>query len=347
MTNLLIDWNFFFHKTLGVFTGFGKKDAGDVLSTEDDQASFTRKIMTDLCYAIGQLPIDGRIICCKDSRSWRKDLKVERNHIYKGSRKKEVGTDWGCFFELMDKLGDYLETRGYIYSKFPKAEGDDLLWAWNKQLREKGENVIVLSGDHDLHQLISMDEQSWTICWNCNSKNNKAHVPAGFIEHITKEEEITVFNFSISDNIDQNKFQKFITSSVIEEVDPFRLSFQKILTGDKKDDVPSVWIKEVNGKYSRFTPSKAEAAYNFFLESGWSKYSRIEDFINDPEYLKWIAGLILRIVGENDNVENRNKARTYYIENAQLVFLSESVLPQDMVNGIFEQISQKNEFLKK
>jgi hypothetical protein len=77
-------------------------------------------VITDLCYALNQIPDINRIVFCKDSRSWRKDYKITRS-VYKESRIKSEGVDWGSFFKLMDEFGDYLEESGFIYSSYKGA----------------------------------------------------------------------------------------------------------------------------------------------------------------------------------------------------------------------------------
>ena len=171
MVSVIIDGNYLFHKTFAIFSDYGSKQPGEVLSQASEQGMFMRKIITDLCYALNQLPTNGHVIFCKDSRSWRKDLKVERAD-YKSSRVKDEKVDWGSFFDLMDEFGKFLETNGYIYSTAQGAEGDDLLWFWTEKLKKAGHNVVVFSGDKDSHQLVSCND-TWTICWNANSKNNK------------------------------------------------------------------------------------------------------------------------------------------------------------------------------
>ena len=76
MITVCVDGNYIFHKTFGIFSGFGSKNPGDILSSEAERNMFIRKVITDLCYSLNQIPEIKRIIFCKDSRSWRKDYKI-------------------------------------------------------------------------------------------------------------------------------------------------------------------------------------------------------------------------------------------------------------------------------
>jgi 5'-3' exonuclease len=248
---------------------------------------FMRKIMTDLCYSLNQLPVNGHVIFCKDSRSWRKDLKIERAD-YKGSRVKDEKVDWGSFFDLMDEFGKFLELNGYIYSKSNGAEGDDLLWFWNQKLRGLGHNVVVYSGDKDSHQLVGC-EDTWTICWNANSKNNKIYCANNWKEdYLDKERETSIFNLDFAADTEKDKMVHISSSATLEFTDPIRLTFEKILTGDKGDDVPSVFSYEKTpGKIFKLTKAKAESIYESFKQSGWGN-SRLEDVWKDDEFKDWI-----------------------------------------------------------
>ena len=86
-TNILIDGNYIFHKTFGVFAGYGNLDPSKALATDHDKASFIRKVTIDLCSTLKSLPSGGRLIFTVDERSWRKDY----YEGYKSSRTDKRG----------------------------------------------------------------------------------------------------------------------------------------------------------------------------------------------------------------------------------------------------------------
>jgi hypothetical protein len=120
MINILCDGNYIFHKTFGVFGGFGAKNPAEILKTKGEQAMFIRKIATDLCASLKMLPGGGRLVFTADSRSWRKDVEIEDGG-YKSNRVKDENVDWSIFFDLMLGFGRQLEKMGYIFSK---VDGD-------------------------------------------------------------------------------------------------------------------------------------------------------------------------------------------------------------------------------
>jgi len=335
MVTVCVDGNYLFHKTFGIFSGFGSKSPGDILSSDTDRNMFLRKVITDLCYSLNQIPDLRRVIFCKDSRSWRKDYKITRS-VYKESRVKSEGVDWGSFFKLMDEFGEFLEENGYIYSRFGGAEGDDLIWAWCDYLRDKDDSVIVISGDKDMHQLVSSSNKNWIGIWNSNSKNNRFIVSDNW--EIKKEAEISIFDVDPSSGANDSKIDKFLSSCVIEKVPTKEFVFKKILMGDKKDDVPGVFPHLTkSGKPSNIAEGKAQKIWDLYLDSPWEKYTMEELWDND-DFISWVAGLGLRLVGQTDNSENRNKFKQYYEENGRLVWLNEKSIPEDMVQGLKDHV---------
>jgi hypothetical protein len=344
MISVIIDGNYLFHKTFGVFSGFGSKEPGEVLSKEGDRNIFMRKIITDLCYSLNQIPINGHVVFVKDSRSWRKDLKVERAE-YKGSRKEKLDkkVDWGSFFDLIEEFGQFLELNGYTYSKAAGAEGDDLLWFWNKKLKEMGSNVVIFSGDKDSHQLVDKGPEAWTICWNANSKNNKIVAETGWTEeYLNKEKEVSIFDVTFDSESDQDKIKKLLGSVVLEEINPEKLIFEKILTGDDKDDVPSVWAYEKTpGRMFKLTASKANDIHTHYKASGWGSKD-LSEIWDSTEFREWISGFILRTMNSIDSKENRALATSNYHENAQLVWLDSRVIPEHVIETMSQSFHNKN-----
>ena len=337
MITVVIDSNYLFHKTFGVFSGFGAKNPGDVLSTPTEKNMFARKVITDLCYSLSQIPNIKKVISCKDSRSWRKDYKITRSN-YKESRVKEEGVDWGSFFKLMDEFSEYLEEMGFIYSSYKGAEGDDLIWAWCDYLHNKNESVIVISGDKDMHQLVRYNESSWVGIWNSNSKNNKLIVDENWKEDTQKE--TTIFDVDPISGSNSSKMDKLLSSCSLERINTKEYIFKKILTGDKKDDVPGVFPYQTkNGRNSNIAEGKANKIWEIYKESDWCNYS-MEYLWDNQDFLDWISGLSLRLISQTDNSENRDKFKKFYEENARLVWLNSNTLPKNMVEGLKNHVQE-------
>ena len=337
MTTVVVDGNYIFHKTFGIFSGFGSKNPGDVLSSEAERNMFIRKVITDLCYSLKQIPEIKQVIFCKDSRSWRKDYKITRS-VYKESRVKGEGVDWGSFFRLMDEFSEYLESNGFIYSSYQGAEGDDLIWAWSEYLTDKKESVIVISGDKDMHQLVKYSEDVWVGIWNSNSKNNKLIVSDNWKEE--SESETTIFDVNPISGANSSKMEKLLSSCTLERINTKEYIFKKILMGDKKDDVPGVFPHQTkSGKNSNIAEGKSNKIWELYQESEWKDYS-MEYLWDNEDFLGWISGLSLRLISQTDNAENREKFKKFYEENARLVWLNSRTLPKNMVEGLKNHVQE-------
>lgn len=328
MINILIDGNYIFHKTFGIFGGYGPKNPGEVLGSKGEQAMFVRKISTDLCASLRLLPTGGRLIFTTDSRSWRKDVEIEDGG-YKSNRVKDENVDWTIFFDLMQTFGKHLEKMGFVYSKVEGAEGDDLLYFWANHFNQQGENCIIISGDKDMHQLARWHGKNWTLVWNNNSKNNLVTVPIGWTsDWLNNKQEVSIFDMGTTLSPDKDKLKELVNKSVTEELSPRDFIFVKMLTGDKGDAVPSVWEMEITpGKINKVSPKKSEQVLESLRVSKWARVE-FQSLLTDEEFLDWISGFVLRLMKDVDSAGNRQKLSKNLLRNYTLMWLDWSVIPE-------------------
>jgi len=346
MVNILIDGNYIFHKTFGVFGGYGNVDPGKILKDKKEQSAFIRKIATDLCASLKMIPQGGRMIFTSDSRSWRKDVEIEDGG-YKSGRVKDEAVDWSIFFDLMKSFGDHLEKMGFVFSKVEGAEGDDLLMFWSEYFNSKNENCLIITGDKDLHQLARISADSWTVIWNNNQKKNTLFVPDGWKKlWLDKEESISVFNMASAISPEKERFKTFLKKATIEEVESRSFIFTKILTGDKGDSVPSVWEQISGSRVMGFTQKKAETVFEAFLTSEWSDIE-FQQMINNDDYLNWISGLILRTAKAVDSSDNRGRVKENIIRNFKLLWLDPSIIPDFVKDSCDVEIERGSHLEKK
>jgi 5'-3' exonuclease len=337
MINVLIDGNYIFHKTFGVFGGYGNKNPGDILGSENEQSMFIRKISTDLCSSLRSIPAGGKLIFTADSRSWRKDVEIEGGG-YKSNRVKDEEVDWTVFFHLLEAFGNHLEKMGFIFSRVTGAEGDDLLYYWADYLNTKGQDCVILSGDKDMHQLARWKGNNWTIVWNANSKNNMLSVPQEWESNwLNKKEDVSIFDMNSAMDPDKEKMKDFVQKNEITEINPRDFIFIKMLIGDKGDAVPGIWESIVNGKTNRLTPKKAETILESLQDTKW-KESSFQDLIQDSEFLDWISGYSLRLIKEIDTTENRKKAAENLKRNYKLMWLDKTVIPMEVTTRAVEEL---------
>lgn len=339
MINILCDGNYIFHKTFGIFSGYGNVDPAKVLGKKSDQAMFIRKVSTDLCAALKSLPSGGRLIFTADSRSWRREIEIEDGG-YKSNRVKDENVDWSIFFQLLEEFGIQLEKMGFIFSKVQGAEGDDLLYAWSKKLNEIGEDCIIITGDKDLHQLSRLENNNWTIIWNNNNKKNVLSVPEKWESNwLLKEEEASIFNMGSAISPDKEKLKSLFSKCEINEVDRYQFILNKMFVGDKGDAVPSVWEMKAGGKTMGFTPKKSESLIQSIMSSEWSSM-KIGQMLDNDEFVNWTSGFILRLMKDVDSGDNRKKVSSNIFRNYKLMWLDESVIPDNIMSGMMEEVGR-------
>lgn len=337
MINILIDGNYLLHKTFGIF---GAKEAAEVLKTKNEQAMFIRKVATDLCAALRELPTGGRLVFTADSRSWRKDVEIEGGG-YKSNRVKNETVDWSIFFNLLDAFGKQLEKMGFVYSRADGAEGDDLLYFWADYFTTKGQDCIIISGDKDLHQLARWKGDNWTLVWSNNSKNNVVSCPEKWKENwLDHQPPVSIFEMSESAQPDKTKMKKWIEKLLLNPITPRDFVFVKMLIGDAGDAVPGVWNFEATpGKISRMTPKKAEQLVESLRQSKWAQIS-FQELLEDVEFLDWAGGYILRLMKDLDSKENREKASRNLKRNYQLMWLDKVVMPEWVIANVLAEIKR-------
>lgn len=329
MVNICLDGNYIFHKTFGIFGGYGQVDPSKILSSINEQSSFVRKISTDLCASLKLLPSGGRLIFTSDSRSWRRNVEIIDGG-YKSGRIRDENVDWSIFFDLIQSFGNHLEKMGFVFSKVEGAEGDDLLMFWSEHFLNSGENCLIISGDKDLHQLIRMKNNNWVCTWNSNLKNNILYVPEGWSHSwLEEDKEISIFNMGNTISPEREKFKDFLKKVDLVEINRRYFILNKILVGDKGDSVPSVWETQNSGKISKFTPKKAESFMESFMESDWANLD-FRLLLEDQQFLSWASGLILRLSKDVDSSSNREKVKNNLLRNFTLMWLDQSVIPPDL-----------------
>ena len=339
MINVLIDGNYIFHKTFGVFGGYGNKNPMDILGTSNEQSMFIRKISTDLTSSLRSIPTGGRLVFTADSRSWRKDVEIEGGG-YKSNRVKDDEVDWSVFFNLLTSYGEHLEKMGFIFSRVNGAEGDDLLYFWADYLNTKGENCIIVSGDKDLHQLARWKNDNWTIVWNANSKNNILSVPENWEDRwLNKNSAASVFDMGSVMDPDKEKLKTFINKVEVNEIVPRDFVFVKMLVGDKGDAVPGIWEVQKGSRTHRITPKKAEVILESLKSTEWSE-TPFSELIEDDNFLQWASKYCLKLLDDVDSKENREKASENLKRNYKLMWLDKAVIPQDVIEGTIDELKR-------
>lgn len=330
--NVVIDASGMFYRSLFTVGNFGAAKGEKLLDTKKSQGIFMRKLATDFTSLIRDIENPCRVIVCLDASSWRKTIKIDDGDDdgYKGDReekKQESPINWNVFYELIDKFAQILSTKGYIYSKLPGAEADDLLFLWSRHLNSIGENVVSVTGDRDLLQTVCKNENgSWTVCLDPVNKRKKISLTQEtYDSRGSSEQEADIFNPSTWSSAD-DVLQKLISGYELNIVDPVEIISKKIIVGDGGDCVPSVvtWPdKDPNKKLRNITESnfsKIAIACPTIKTTTWEE-------LNEGKYLEEICSTMESI---KDIKVDRDKVFQNIQRNCKLVVLSEKVIPEQI-----------------
>jgi len=330
--NLVIDASGIFYRTLFTVGNYGAKKGQKLLDDRKSQGVFMRKLATDFSSLVRGLDENCRVIICMDSSSWRKSVEIEDGG-YKSSRKEkkeESPVNWTAFFELTDNFCKILSQKGYVVSRVPGAEADDLLFFWSRRLNSMKENVVLITGDRDLLQCLGKhDNGSWTIALDPVLNRKKISLTQETLDYRLEENSSAdIFNPD-SWSTPSDVLDKIVKTHELNIVDTRKLTVMKVIMGDGGDDVPSAvsWRDKKDPEKIRTMTesnySKIIAAYPEIENSNWKEVSEGK-FV---EEISSVMSSLKKIDVDRDVVKN-NLAR-----NAKLVILSNETIPSQIFDN--------------
>src|SRR3972149_5214017 len=193
--NIVWDLNYLAHSEFSIFTGYSKGPVNP-FGNKQKEIEFVQGLANKFFYALNSLPRGGKVVCCVDSKSWRKTL----YEGYKESREDKDGNKpkmdkavKNKFYDLLREFTDLLKAAGIVVSRVPGAEGDDLMYRWSDYFHRNGDSTILITGDHDLTQVVRGPNEPWTVVWNNNSKHNRIFTASGWKDGWLKNSPNTIF----------------------------------------------------------------------------------------------------------------------------------------------------------
>jgi 5'-3' exonuclease len=352
---IILDGNYFIFSRLYVLPrvktplGFGEIPGVDnrFMSSDTEMGIFMRKLATDFASELRKLKnITSKIVFVVDSKSWRKDLfpKVE----YKANREQDSKINWENVRKVTDNFIALLAEQGVIIHKSKGAEGDDLVFAWSTELNNRGENCIIWSGDTDLMQLVNYNRStnSYTL-WYDNTRCRLAVYP-GFNKYLEIDDTQgndfdDIFNtdtvFLISNQI-KLELSTFINSNqlAVNEIYCDDYVFTKILTGDKSDNIKSVYTLEKIGKTGKSRTSKiSEERAKKILEIFRKRHGRFSSiYLFEDGYKKEICKIVAGEMGVVDHMSIMPALEL----NTNLILLHASTIPETLQSILFKEIDE-------
>ena len=343
---LLIDGNYFVFSRLFVLP---KPKGGALLLGDDKQKSqFMRKLAIDFASEMRKLKmfVDD-VVLTVDSKSWRKDMYPDAQ--YKGTRKQNKTVDWTSVYEVYEAFQQIVAKKGVTVHQIQGAEADDVIFGWSTMLNARGKSCIVWTGDRDLIQLVnySTTNDAHTV-WYYNTKKSLygyKGFEADMAESASKDmtEDDMLFNMG-GQHMMRDAYQRDIMGWVkankinITEIDCDEFIFNKILVGDKSDNIPSVvtWQKEMkNGKLRNYsiTDKTAESIYKQFIK----EYKDFKiDYLFSSEAKDKLSDIIYRVVGHS----SLTLIKANLTNNIALMLLHNKTIPDPIQKAIYDAIEK-------
>jgi 5'-3' exonuclease len=254
-------------------------------------------------------------------KSWRKQLIKN----YKGTRKKDSDIDWNFVYTA---YGEFKESIiGVRVLEAPHIEGDDWISFLANKANSDGRSTIIVSNDYDIKQIVKFNLNPLWINIMSNEMYNreKLFLPKNyqiFINSVSKLSNNDIFN--LNDNTEFLKLMdRFTNKYEINEIDSTESLIIKLISGDKSDNISSVWSQVKNGKKRGIGEKGAKGIYDEYL----TEFGEIN--LTDPDLYENIADLIC---------EKKKLSKTQIesivenlIENVKLIDLRLENLPYEII----------------
>lgn len=294
------------------------------------------KLMTSVVDKYVRMNSWKKIIFVSDTRtkSWRAEYKGS----YKGKRVRDESIDWKFVFETYELFKNELPENYYVL-EHDHIEGDDWILFSSLYANKHGCGSCVISSDKDLYQIIKYNTNKKFINIQINDKfnNEKVIIPEGweivYNDIINSDDLNDVFNLNnVSHNL--NFFDYCRNNFTILEVNNNKIIFEKLLTGDKGDNVSSAHL--VKSKTSeRFMGIGEKTA-----EKTWKNYSEIYSVFNtkNDDDIKNMIESYETIKKKDFSKEIKENIYNNIQHNIKMMELKPRVYPTKIKNIIMEKI---------
>lgn len=280
-------------------TAFAISPSEIFLSTQEDRDDIRQAVLQSINFVIKKYSRVTNFVFCFDSskKSWRYGL--DRGEDYKANRKTSTPRfDRQGFSKFISEFKEFLVDKGYCVLSYPHAEGDDLIYVSSNLIYKSAESVIICTADSDMKQLVKFNGTNFIAMFNMDS-SKMIH----YIDQRTKKKEISTLDdfLGISENVIEDS-NRTIIEQRSEKIIPEKALFVKVLSGDKSDNIPSVY-RYLKGKSEvSFTDLRASKVFEkHYEEKVVNGELKIEDVFKDPDLPKHIIDEVQKYPDYNDS----------------------------------------------
>jgi 5'-3' exonuclease len=326
--NLIIDGNYILHKS--VFSLYAVKS----LYSDLEQLLYNEFKKLSNFYNFENV-----FFVTDDMVSWRKKEYAD----YKGKREKDKEIDWNFVYKVYDEFKERLNSLNNIkllHVQF--AEGDDLIAYIVKESNKLGFSNLIIASDGDLYQLLDYDlVNDWiNIMYNNKMSDEKISLPENYKVFINNKKNSSSIKglFDDSDGDEYIDFLiNFLKKGKISEKNKEECLFLKLVSGDKGDNISSVYESmTTTGKVRGIGLDGAKSVYGLYKETYPEDINFYDDtFINRLKDVicYWKKIDIVNINTVKENVEQKIK------RNLKLVVLDKYYIPEYLYGNMKNKIS--------
>lgn len=264
--------------------------------------------------------------------SWRKNIYPE----YKAHRSKNDDIDWDFVYTAYKEFKEDLPPNVTLLEA-PLIEGDDWIARIVMESNKRGYANLIISNDHDIKQLLNFSLSPLYINIMSNEMFNreKVFLPENYevFMHNLFEESNSNDLFDLSKDAETLSFlNKFIERREKHIVDDKKELITKVISGDKSDNIKSVFEKPTkNGKMRGVGDAGAKKIYKKYFED----FGELS--LDDDDLFENIADLVVEnkkgSFNDIPNVVNKIS------DNMQLINLTD--IPDYILSQIDEKIKDK------
>ena len=266
--------------------------------------------------------IDNVVLVC-DGQSWRKKVpkpsKLEAD--YKGTRVRDEDLDWNYVFKSLQVLEENITKKGFTVSHTFNAEGDDAIWFWKSYLNENKVNCVIWTSDNDLKQLVSYDDGVFTVWFNDRYgvfMDDKMNRQQDELEMFMMDSKNAAANFILESFSNQAETQ-------VNYINPEDVVMEKIICGDKSDNIKAVVRIVKGGKTYSVTPKM------------WNEVKEKMNITNLDEFFANSDSIVTelrKIKKFQDTDLTFDDCIQQFDYNSKLVWLDDSTIPQEVQEEI-------------
>lgn len=279
------------------------------------------------------------IISDSKKKSWRK----QTLDTYKATRVKPEDIDWDFVFETYETWKKDMSEK-YNVLEADHIEGDDWITSIVRKTNIKGYSNVVISSDCDMNQLLG---------YRLHSSGKTPFINMQINDHTGKEkiflpEGWELYKAEIGENINDDVFALDNSASwadffvrltdnwTVEEVNPTEVLFVKLVSGDKSDNIKSIYQTVVkSGKIQEIGEAGALKIWNFYKDNyGLNVDTKSEELRGDiVNCLERVKKLDLTEQRRSDVVEKINR-------NISIIELHHRHFPEWVSEAIIDKLSE-------